>query len=204
MLEQRGGIMQKVVRDYRLDSLRGIFLIIMTINHFDSGSVLTKFTYQTFGFVTAAEGFIFLSGFVFALVYMRYHQNYEKLVSKSLKRVITLLKYHYGMLLVVLLLAIVFPGLKIYWNHHLTPFYSDISQYFLASLLMLHQPGYMEILPMYALFLLVSPIAIKAFCKGQAVSVIIISLSLWAVAQVVNPVDIIGNYFFADPHPGYF
>jgi len=49
-------------RDRRIDTLRGMLLIIMTVDHL--GGWLTVITGQSLGYVSAAEGFIFLSGFV--------------------------------------------------------------------------------------------------------------------------------------------
>ena len=39
-------------RDVRLDSLRGLFLVLMTIDHI--GGKITNLTYQPLGFVSAA------------------------------------------------------------------------------------------------------------------------------------------------------
>ena len=44
-------------RDSRLDSLRGLALVIMMIDHLQGE--LKNYTYHVFGFVTAAEMFIF-------------------------------------------------------------------------------------------------------------------------------------------------
>ena len=63
-------------RDLRLDTLRGLLLVLITINHFGSWSPeawwITQLTWQPLGYVSAAEGFVFLSGFIFATVYLRY------------------------------------------------------------------------------------------------------------------------------------
>lgn len=56
-------------RDLRLDFLRGLFLCSMLIFHFHR-SWLIHYTYEFFGTVTAAEGFVFISGMVVCLVYL--------------------------------------------------------------------------------------------------------------------------------------
>ena len=58
-------------RDLSLDVLRGIMLIIMAADHF--GEPLFQHLYEFAGYVSAAEGFVFLSGMLVALVYSRYH-----------------------------------------------------------------------------------------------------------------------------------
>ena len=57
-------------RDWRVDSLRGYFLILMTLTHLPRHP-LERFTHYTFGFASAPDGFVFLSGLVSAWVYLR-------------------------------------------------------------------------------------------------------------------------------------
>jgi hypothetical protein len=54
-------------RNLSLDALRGIMILILTVDHM--GGVVKALTWQTFGFVTALPGFLFLSGFIVAKVY---------------------------------------------------------------------------------------------------------------------------------------
>ena len=56
-------------RDLRLDTIRGVMLLIMAINHLPWAK--TPITGEPFGFVSAAEGFVFLSGLVCAMAYGR-------------------------------------------------------------------------------------------------------------------------------------
>jgi hypothetical protein len=57
-------------RDVRIDALRGLMLAVMTMDHFPS--LFLDYTYGSLGYVTMAEGFIFLSGLVAGRVYTRY------------------------------------------------------------------------------------------------------------------------------------
>jgi hypothetical protein len=54
---------QLTSRDSRLDMLRGLCLVLMTVDHLPINP-LFRFTNQTLGFVSAAEGFVFISGVV--------------------------------------------------------------------------------------------------------------------------------------------
>ncbi|MDC4224839.1 MAG: OpgC domain-containing protein [Candidatus Manganitrophus sp.] len=54
-------------RENAFDALRGLFLVVMALNH--DGGPLSRFTHESFGFVSAAEGFIFLSGFATGWAY---------------------------------------------------------------------------------------------------------------------------------------
>ncbi len=56
-------------RDLRFDSLRGLMLVCMTVNHLPSS--LRAFTDESLGIFSSAEGFVFLSGMLAGLVYTR-------------------------------------------------------------------------------------------------------------------------------------
>jgi hypothetical protein len=53
-----------------IDFLRGLCLVVMTIDHLPE-TLIRKFTWQGFGFFSAAECFVFLSGLVAGRVYGR-------------------------------------------------------------------------------------------------------------------------------------
>jgi len=53
-----------------IDFLRGLCLIVMTVDHLPE-TIIKKFTLQGFGFFSAAECFVFLSGLVAGRVYGR-------------------------------------------------------------------------------------------------------------------------------------
>src|SRR5438034_15287 len=58
-------------RDLRLDLLRGFAIFAMVVDHFGGHSWLTYLTGGNEFLVSAAEGFVFLSGFVTGMVYGR-------------------------------------------------------------------------------------------------------------------------------------
>ena len=60
-------------RDRGLDSLRGLMLLGMAVNHI--ASRLQILTDHPFGYTSTAEGFVFLSGLVAGLVYTRRRQR---------------------------------------------------------------------------------------------------------------------------------
>src|SRR5262249_49152159 len=55
-------------RDSRVDALRGLMLVVMTLDHLPAHPLL-RLTKQSLGFVSAAEGFVFLSDMVSAWTY---------------------------------------------------------------------------------------------------------------------------------------
>jgi hypothetical protein len=77
-------------RSVLIDFLRGLCLVLMTVDHLPVS--LAKFTWQTFGFISAAEGFVFLSGLVAGLVYGRVAitKGVAAVRQRALRRALTL------------------------------------------------------------------------------------------------------------------
>lgn len=73
-------------RDIGLDSLRGLLLVWMTLNHL--GGPLHAYSFQTLGFFSSAEGFVFISGVVAGLVYGRIglKQGSPAVTNRTLRR----------------------------------------------------------------------------------------------------------------------
>jgi len=61
--------MQAIRRLHELDALRGLMLVWITFTHLPT--VLSTYVNQPFGFVSAAEGFIFLSALFTGRIYAR-------------------------------------------------------------------------------------------------------------------------------------
>ena len=60
-------------RDWRVDTLRGYFLVLMTLGHFPNP--LARYTEYSFGYAAAPDGFVFLAGLVSAWVYLPFIQK---------------------------------------------------------------------------------------------------------------------------------
>ncbi|MBV1787706.1 OpgC domain-containing protein [Marinobacterium sp. D7] len=190
-----------LVRDRRLDTLRGMFLVIMLIDHL--GGYIASFTYQPFGFMSAAEGFIFLSGLMFGQIYARYVDEPSKLVRRSLARAWLIYRYHATMVLLLAALALL-PFFDSLWYWALRPYREAPLTTLLAMLALVHQPGYLDILPMYVLFVLISPTILLALQRGRFLLVVGGSVMLWCAGQWVDPLRDLYNSQQIQLHPGYF
>ena len=195
-------------RDLRLDTTRGLLLILMTINHF--GSWLSKdwwglhFTWQPLGYVSAAEGFVFLAGFVFSLVYGRYAANPAVLWSQARQRAFAIYTYH---LVMVLSLAVVFLSIPFYrtgWAEWFSPYHVSPFSSTVAAVLLFYQPPYLDILPMYTLFVLGSPLALDLLHRRNLPALLVVSFLLWFLGQFLHPWATAILLFFPGHHPGYF
>lgn len=168
----------KEVRIVSIDVLRGLMLVIMSLNHF--GGFFKGILYQPIGFVSGAGGFIFLSGYLYGLVYTKKikEKNYKYIKSKSFRRASVIYFYH------ILILIIVFVPIAIYGIDTDLIFKNKINvQSILFYLVFLNQPENMDILPLYVIFLLVGPIIIRAFNNNNAKLVFLISGLLWFMGQ---------------------
>lgn len=179
------------VRDNRVDSIRGLMLAIMLLDHL--GGTFKIFSWQPLGYVSAAEGFVFLSGYMFALVYARPSRTVSDIFKLSIKRAALIYKYHSGCLFLILTLTMVIPGLAHYWRALLGGLVDHPLYYGAWSLLLIEAPRYFDILPMYIVFVVVTPGIIWALRHNAAWLVAAASLLLWLIGGVFNPADSLAN-----------
>jgi hypothetical protein len=162
-------------RDWRVDTLRGYFLVAMTLGHFPNP--VAPFTEYTFGYATAPDGFVFLSGLVTAWVYLPLLEKSGNgaMVSKILRRAGTIYLTHIALVGLVILGGFM-PGISL-------PRAAHPLQTFVSGFLLWNQTGFDRILPMYCVFLAFSPIVLKQFTEGRAWLMGAISAGLWMAAQ---------------------
>jgi hypothetical protein len=171
-----------MTRDLSFDVLRGLMLIIMATDHF--GEPIEKYTWEMFGFVSAAEGFVFLSGILVGLVYSRY-LDCEKwqLEHKIWQRAKLIYIYH----LVTLLFVWSFTVLGDLLGAHWSTFAKGMLNAPLTSLslgfVLLYLPPMLDILPIYIVLMVIAPLMLRLFQRDKAVWVFSISLLIWGLAQ---------------------
>lgn len=185
-------------RDEGLDLLRGLAVVAMVVDHVGGASFLYAFTGGNRFFTSAAEGFVFISGLVMGLVYRRLvdRTGLGPSLQRSMERAATLY------LLAVTLTLLFVPAselLQLPWAQGLS--LSDPTQ-FIVSVLTLHQTYYLVDIPLlYALLLLVSPLALILLSQGRTAAVLVGSWLLWGLYQVFPtqvdvPWAIQGNHLF--------
>jgi hypothetical protein len=138
-------------RSVLIDFLRGLCLVLMTVDHLPL-TPIKKFTWQTFGFFSAAEGFVFLSGLVAGLVYGRVAitEGVAAVRRRALRRALTL--YLTNAVLMALAILAAREGFPTPGNGF-QPSWSLWGE----TMLCIVSPGYAEILRMYCIFLLLLP-----------------------------------------------
>lgn len=169
-------------RDISLDVLRGIMLIIMATDHF--GEPIEQYTWEMFGFVSAAEGFVFLSGILVGVVYSRYLTKDAVVMEKRIwHRAGTIYAYHLLTFFAVWLFTVISANSGAYWKSYAVdiidqPIISTVSGLFLFYL-----PPMLDILPLYVVLLLLAPFSLRLFQKNKAWLVLLISAVIWLLAQ---------------------
>ena len=169
----------------QIDALRGFMLVMMTITH-----VPTRFSGllgQPFGFVSAAEGFVFLSAFMASLIFAR--RAADKGISAMLKSFIA----RAGKLYVchVTMLAFLFTVIALVGISTDRQAIKNLISFYLrepvtavaSSLVLLYNPPLLDILPMYVVFMMISPLLLAAGLRWRWMPMMIVSLILWMGAQ---------------------
>jgi hypothetical protein len=172
-----------------LDGWRGTFHLVLLVDHlpflFPGLFTLMAGLYEAFGYFSVAEGFVFLSGYVTGLVYTRVKQEKgaRAVWQKALARAFTIYAT-YVVADVFLLLLVKLGGIPdgawATWSHLFRkPFWSASAE--VASLLW--QPNFLEILPMYSVFLVFAPAIIAQLDRRKHWLLLGISILIWSINQ---------------------
>jgi len=177
-------------RDLRFDSLRGLMIVAMTVNHLPSS--LRAFTDGSLGIFSAAEGFVFLSGLLIGLVYARRlrRDGPAGLRQAVVQRATRIYVWHVASFLSALVAVQVCSRLTGFCSWASPPLF--YAHPWLAAVLgpaLLYQPGLLDILPMYCVFVLLVPPVLNALAAGRHWRVLGWSFFAWFVVQWVPPVD---------------
>ncbi len=170
-------------RFIEFDVLRGVLLLLMIVNH--SPSSLRRFTDQPLGFFTTAECFVFVSAFLAGMLFRKRADRlgFAAAQSSSIRRAWRIYGAHLATLAFTFVLGSLFlselPGIKNLLDHYLMNPWAAI----LGSLALLFRPPLMDILPMYILFSLLTPVVFWTAQRWGWRLVITVSFSTWLIAQ---------------------
>lgn len=169
-----------------LDAARGLMLVWIALTHLPT--VVSTYSNQPFGFVSASEGFIMLAALFSGRNYLKLaqRQGYPAMSKTAGMRGLKLYAYH------VLLLCLAFFLLApLAVNGSRPGVYNLLDFYFAAphralldAALLIYRPPLLDILPMYILFLAVlTPVALKLGEKFGWKYVLGVSFAVWVGAQ---------------------
>ena len=174
----------RLPRKPELDALRGLFLVWMTLTHLPTR--FSEFVNQPFGFVSSAEGFVFLSALLVARIYIRQAiEDGPGLRSRLWRRALKIYGYH------LLMLTLAFTlGAALAVTTHRIALYNLLNFYIahpfvaiVGSVLLLYCPPLLDILPMYVIFLAISPLVLSTAVRWGWKRVMAVSAAVWVLAQ---------------------
>ncbi len=174
----------KLERRPELDALRGLFLVWMTLTHLPTR--FADFVNQPLGFVSSAEGFVFISALLVGRLYIReWVQNPSNVRAKLWKRSLKIYAYH------LLMLALAFTVVAGFAVHTHKTALMNLLDFYLAhplvaivgSVLLVYCPPLMDILPMYVTFLFFTPAVLSASVRWGWKWILAASGFVWLLAQ---------------------
>jgi hypothetical protein len=177
-------------RDLRFDSLRGLFLVLMTVNHLPTE--IREVTDQPVGLFAAAEGFVFLSGLLAGWVYTRKYRSrgLQGLWKATTDRARGIYRWHVGAFLAAFVLVQATEHALGYCSPNVPKlFFEHPLESVGLGLSLLYQPGLLDLLPMYCGFVLLLPTVIRALETGRRWWVLGISAAVWLAVQWAPAVD---------------
>ncbi len=171
-----------------LDALRGLMLVFMAVNHIPSDLQIA--TNHIFGFVSAAEGFVFLAGLLAGMIYTRRlrRESFGQVRDACVRRAAIVYGYHLAAYFTIFAWVVAFT-----WETGIAPACSPaLMQYspwlaLLAGPFFIYQPGLLDVLPMYCLFMLVLPFLLRWLELGYRSRVMFVSFGLWALSNALIP-----------------
>jgi len=152
-------------RDPRLDVFRGICLVMIFINHVP-GTVFEDYTSRNFGFSDAAEGFVLMSGIAAGLAYSAdFRATSMRLwtgLARVWRRVWTLYLVHilttFAALAVAGGVALWLGNSELLFENQMKWVWLDPLRTLIGLVILTHQFGYVNILPLYLVLLAVAPV----------------------------------------------
>lgn len=193
-------------RNYQLDFFRGLLIIVMVIDHlFTPENIIRSVAGEFFGWFSAAEGFVFISGVTAGLVYSyRYNKNGKNRISVDvLVRTLKIYKYHILSILFLMLVMNSNSFVRDYWLRDYEILYRSPTTYLIWFSVFLYQPVYFDILPMYIAFMLLVPVTVRCLENRSYLMVggVSIGVYLLGYSNILAPFyNTFGNRLFE----GYF
>ncbi len=172
-------------RSAELDAARGVMLVWMTLVHLPT--ILSAHVNQPFGYVSASEGFIFLSALLTGRIYFRIFERdgTAAMNRKLFLRAVRLYIFH------VVLLLFAFVAVSRYALRGRPALHNMLDFYFLAGveravrdgLLLIYRPPLLDIIPLYVGFCLLSPLLLFFGARISWRLVLGGSAAIWLAAQ---------------------
>ena len=199
------------IRDSRVDLLRGMAIVFVVVNHLGMASLFQLLTQEAIGFVSGAELFVLFSGLVVGMVYgAKAKEDFGHVVDLTSRRAGKLYLTALAVLVGVFLLSLL-PSFN---TEALTTFvdqgtggsghsgagrtydlYAGMSSLFQfpvppqvlpAIVLLQFGPWQFNVMGLYVVLLLISPLILAALNRGKAVWVLLATIAVYAVGNATK------------------
>jgi hypothetical protein len=187
-----------------IDFWRGFALITIYVNHVP-GNVFERFTYSKYSLSDAAELFVFLAGWAIALA-TRGREGKDPPGRVLLRLASRALEVYRAQIVITAMALAMIAAAAIYFDnplflewHNAAPAFADPIQTTIGWVILSHQLGYFNILPLYVLLLAMAPVFVLLARFSRLVA-LALSFGIYAACLVfeVNlptwPVE--GTWFF--------
>ena len=174
-------------RNTVIDFWRGLVLVIIFVNHIP-GNILEHLTPRNYGFSDAAEAFVFISGLSVALVYYPRLPKGDVVgvVKRCFRRSFELYRMHLVMTGAAVALFsvgyVVSNDIGMLEAHGRGAVFDDTARGITGILLLGHQLGYFNILPLYIALMLWAPVAMILMRIHVALAAAV-SVGIYALAR---------------------
>ncbi len=168
-----------------LDALRGFLLVWMTLTHLPTR--VSPYSNQMVGYVSAAEGFILMAAVLIGRIQQNAAEKYGPRVArqKLVRRMLRIYGYH----LALLAFAFSVCAAAAAWLHRIP--LQNLLDFYLAHPLralvaapaLIYNPPLLDILPMYVIFMLATPLLLGVAKRWGWRSVLFASGVVWLLAQ---------------------
>ena len=172
-----------------IDFWRGLALVTIFINHIP-GNTFERYTYSQYGISDAAELFVFLAGWSIGIATRGRDGNAEprlKTVLRLLSRTIEVYRAQLTVMLMALAMiagtALILDNPLILEWHNAGTFFADPIQTVVGVVLLSHQLGFFNILPLYVVLLGIAPVFVL-LARVSRVAALTLSTALYLASLV--------------------
>lgn len=172
-------------RDLRLDLLRGFCVFAMVVDHIGGASWLYALTGGNRWLISAAEGFVFLSGLVMGIVYAKKiaRDGLRACTRAMLHRASTLYGLTVALTLLFALLAL-YTEVRLWTDRSYGIGVNSLPELLVGTLTLHYSYHGTDILVMYTLLIAAAPAVFFFLSEGKTLHVLAASWGIWALQAV--------------------
>ncbi|WP_342150962.1 OpgC domain-containing protein [Methylorubrum sp. SB2] len=172
-----------------IDFWRGVALVTIFINHIP-GNFFERYTFSQYGISDAAELFVFLAGWSIGLATRGRDGQPEPRLITVLRLLSRTVEVYRAQIVIMALALAMIAGCALYLDnplilewHNAGGFFADPIQTMVGIVLLTHQLGFFNILPLYVVLIAIAPVVVLLGRVSRPL-VLALSFSLYAASLV--------------------